>query len=203
MDGGSPSIVPGVNPPPSGRHAKPPTDTELAVQNAIRALASERNRRRLIAIAGVAAGMLLVVTLAVLTMSGGTRSGPARRHIADAVAATKRASPSPSYDAIVGRGTTDSEPAALTYFQSKDQGVAGHVKDVRWSGQFLRVYTDYPETADNSKAALELCQWTWDYLSSHGSPGPLFVQGTSSDNGAVVLAKKLDAKDSCRVGPTG
>jgi len=175
----------------------------MALENAIRSLASERNRRRLVALAGVAAGMALVVTLAVFTMSGGARSGTPHRHIADAAAATRASSPSPAANSVIGRGTTESEPAALTYFQTKDQGVAGHVKDVRWSGQFLRVYTDYPETADNSKEALELCQWTWDYLAAHNAPGPLFVQGTSSDNGAVVLAKKLSASDSCRVGPTG
>ncbi len=158
--------------------------------------------RRLVAVGGLFAGLVLVVVLAVATMSGGGAKTQAGQQAALRTAQRASASPSPSSLGVLGKGTTDSEPGALTYFQGKDSGVAGHVKDVRWSGQFLRVYTDYPESADNSRAALQLCQWTWDYLASLGAPGPVFIQGTSKDNGAVVLAKKLDDKDSCRVGPT-
>lgn len=181
-------------PPSFGRHAKPPGEAELALENVLRSVGS----RRLIAAAGLLAGMALVIVLAVATMSGGSAKNAAHRRVTASQAA-QRSTPSPSVQPLLGKGSTDSEPAALTYFQGKDGGIAGHVKDVRWSGDFLRVYTDYPENADNSKPALELCQWTWDYLSSQGAPGPVFVQGTSHGNGAVVLAKKLDGSDSCRV----
>ena len=190
-------MVPGVNPLPPGRHAKPPSEAELALENALRSVGS----RWLVAAGGLLAGMALVVVLAMATLSSsGTKGAPAHRVTASQAAQKTKSSATSVPTGVSGRGTTDSEPGALSYFQGKDAGVAGHVKDVRWSGQFLRVYTDYPETADNSRPALELCQWTWDYLASQNAPGPVFVQGTSVDNGAVVLAKKLDERNSCRVG---
>jgi hypothetical protein len=91
----------------------------------------------------------------------------------------------------------------MAYFTAKDPKVAGHVKRITMDGQFFRVYTDYPEDDENSTSAISLCTWTSDFLGGQGDSNTfVFIHGTSSDNGSVVLANKVSPTDSCRVDET-
>lgn len=190
---------------PSGRHAKPPSEFAVACDNAIRALSADRHRKRLV-LAGGGLAALALIGVGTLSLPGGHPQGRSGKTAADRHQAARAATPAANASQIAaaaGVGTTDEEPQAVPYFQAKDPAIAGHVTAVRWSGQFLRVYTDYPEGDANSPASKSLCQWTWDYLLSKGIGRPVvFVHGKSSDNGSVVLASKLDAGSACGVAPT-
>ena len=72
-----------------------------------------------------------------------------------------------------------------------------------WSGRYLRVYTDLGEYEENSPTALALCEKAASYLTERlRRKNPVvFVHAAESDNGHVVLANKLNAKDSCEVAP--
>ncbi|WP_329429355.1 hypothetical protein OG339_11590 [Streptosporangium sp. NBC_01495] len=89
---------------------------------------------------------------------------------------------------------------AVAYFESRK--VTKRVKDIRMVGGYLRIYTDLPETADNSKQAIKLCEAGVDYLVGElGVPSPVvFVQAEFGENGNPVLANVLGPDDSdCRV----
>ncbi|WP_326829740.1 hypothetical protein OIE13_06495 [Streptosporangium sp. NBC_01810] len=89
---------------------------------------------------------------------------------------------------------------ALAYFESRK--VTKRVRDIRMVGGYLRIYTDLPESADNSKQAIKLCEAGVDYLVGElGVPDPVvFVQAEFGENGNPVLANVLGPDDSdCRV----
>jgi hypothetical protein len=89
---------------------------------------------------------------------------------------------------------------AVAYFQRSK--AAKRVKDIRMVGRYLRIYTDLPESADNSKQAIELCETGLDYLAEEvGEDDPVvFVQAEFGENGNPVLANVLGSDDStCRV----
>ncbi|GGK85351.1 hypothetical protein Ppa06_44890 [Planomonospora parontospora subsp. parontospora] len=92
------------------------------------------------------------------------------------------------------------DAGAVAYFQRSK--AAKRVKDIRMVGGYLRIYTDLPESADNSKQAIELCETGLDYLAEEiGEDDPVvFVQAEFGENGNPVLANVLGPDDStCRV----
>ncbi|MFF5211475.1 hypothetical protein [Streptosporangium sp. NPDC000396] len=93
-----------------------------------------------------------------------------------------------------------SDNRALAYFEGRK--AAKRVRDIRVVGGYLRIYTDLPESASNSKQALELCETGVDYLVGElGVPSPVvFVQAKFGENGNPVLANVIGPDDSdCRV----
>ncbi|MFJ2029840.1 hypothetical protein [Streptosporangium sp. NPDC087985] len=93
-----------------------------------------------------------------------------------------------------------SDKRALAYFENHK--ATKRVRDIRIVGGYLRVYTDLPESATNSKQALKLCRTGVDYLVEElGVPSPVvFVQAKFGENGNPVLANILGPDDTdCRV----
>jgi hypothetical protein len=89
---------------------------------------------------------------------------------------------------------------AVAYFESRKE--TKRVKDIRIVGGYLRIYTDLPDSANNSKQAIKLCEAGRDYLVGElGMPNPVvFVQAKFGENGNPVLANILGPDDSdCRV----
>ncbi|MGC5015608.1 hypothetical protein ACLQ2R_33015 [Streptosporangium sp. DT93] len=89
---------------------------------------------------------------------------------------------------------------AVAYF--KGHKASKRVKDIRMVGGYLRIYTDLPESADNSKQAVKLCEAGVDYLVGElGTPSPVvFVQAEFGENGNPVLANMLGPDDpDCRL----
>lgn len=91
---------------------------------------------------------------------------------------------------------------AMAYFTSRwTDKAAGRISDIRTTGRYLRIYTNLPESADNSKTAITLCKRGLEYLAVLGEPDPVvFVHSEFGENGNPVLANILghDDKD-CRV----
>ncbi|RJL34210.1 hypothetical protein [Bailinhaonella thermotolerans] len=98
-----------------------------------------------------------------------------------------------------------SDTAALQYFWDRwgrDDKAVKRVKDIRNVGGYFRVYTDLPESADNSKEAITLCERAREYLrDERGVTRPvIFVQARFGENGNPVLANILGPKDkTCKV----
>jgi hypothetical protein len=174
--------------------------------------AARRGDRAAIAVAGAAAG--LVAISVVVFVGAPEHQGPAAKAAAARGAASKAA---PAAGASRGRtaaaleaqaspaaapGDPDEDPGAIAYYKAKDprDEVVKHVDDVRWSGRYLRVYTDLKESDTHSPVALALCRWTSEYLTEQrGDDDPVvFVHAKKNDNGNVVLVNKLSAKDSCK-----
>ncbi|WP_204047609.1 hypothetical protein [Microbispora siamensis] len=91
---------------------------------------------------------------------------------------------------------------AEAYFRSRwNDKTAKRVKDIRTTGRYLRIYTNLPENADNSKAAITLCKRGLEYLAERGEANPVvFVQSRFGENGNPVLANVLGPDDDdCRV----
>ncbi|WP_146607653.1 hypothetical protein [Spongiactinospora gelatinilytica] len=91
---------------------------------------------------------------------------------------------------------------AVEFLRSKKDSPAKRVTDVRSVGGYLRIYTDLPQSADNSRDALELCQRGLRYLiEEQGVADPIvFVQAEFGENGNPVLANILGSDDAnCRV----
>ncbi|MFI9590145.1 hypothetical protein [Nonomuraea sp. NPDC052265] len=76
-----------------------------------------------------------------------------------------------------------------------------HLKDIRTVGGYLRIYTNLPDTADNSPTAITLCKRGLEYLRANGVKRPIvFVQAEFGENGNPVLANILGPSDhNCRV----
>lgn len=116
-------------------------------------------------------------------------------------AASQASAPEPS--AIKGEGPHTDKKAA-EHFRTRwgpgDPAVK-HLKDIRTVGGYLRIYTDLPEEADNSKNALTLCERGLDYLREQGVTDPVvFVQAEFGENGNPILANILGPADTtCRV----
>ncbi|MEN3534117.1 hypothetical protein AAH991_03300 [Microbispora sp. ZYX-F-249] len=91
---------------------------------------------------------------------------------------------------------------AEAYFRSRwNDKPAKRVKDIRTEGGYLRIYTNLPENADNSKTAITLCKRGLEYLAERGEANPVvFVQSRFGENGNPVLANVLGPDDDdCRV----
>lgn len=93
---------------------------------------------------------------------------------------------------------------AVRYFRAHwgpDDKALKRLRDVRTVGGYLRIYTDLPESADNSLTAITLCERGLDYLHSRGIAEPVvFVQAEFGGNGNPVLANILGSFDrSCKV----
>ncbi|MBF8190153.1 hypothetical protein ITP53_31395 [Nonomuraea sp. K274] len=75
------------------------------------------------------------------------------------------------------------------------------LKDIRTIGGYLRIYTDLPYSAYNSRHAMTLCKRGLEYQRSRGVAHPVvFVQAEFGQNGNPVLANVLGRSDrSCRV----
>ncbi|WP_433336376.1 hypothetical protein [Spirillospora sp. CA-294931] len=187
-----------------GRHAKPPSEFSVRWNRML----GGPGRRRLIVVGTGTASVALIASAAVAGVSA--IGGPSERpRSAVAVQASK---PSAKHSAAaletqakVDADDPDAVPDAVPYLQRKDTGrkVAGHVKDVRRSGDFLRVYTDLEEGDENSEPAVSLCEWTTQFLKDAGDSAPrVFIHGKSEGNGEVVLANKQSDDDDCEVGET-
>lgn len=91
---------------------------------------------------------------------------------------------------------------AADYFKKRwSDKAATRLKDIRTVGGYLRIYTDLPESANNSKEALTLCERGLEYLREAGVAEPVvFVQAEFGENGNPVLANVLGESDKdCRV----
>ena len=93
---------------------------------------------------------------------------------------------------------------ASAYFTKRwggNDAVARRLTDIRTVGGYLRIYTDLPESAGNSSAALTLCQRGLEYLRGEGVLDPVvFVQAELGENGNPVLANILGLTDrTCQV----
>ncbi|WP_169949464.1 hypothetical protein [Microbispora sp. H11081] len=91
---------------------------------------------------------------------------------------------------------------AEAYFRSRwNDKTVKRVKDIRTEGGYLRIYTNLPENADNSKTAITLCKRGLEYLAERGEANPVvFVQSRFGENGNPVLANILGPDDDdCRV----
>jgi len=149
-----------------------------------------------------------------------SRSGAEPGHVA--AAPTPQASP--AGELTVASVDTDKKPAAKrdkksaeekasgpskytdtkaeAYFRSRwSDKTAKRVKDIRTEGGYLRIYTNLPENADNSKTAITLCKRGLEYLAERGEANPVvFVQSRFGENGNPVLANVLGPDDDdCRV----
>ncbi|HEX2316486.1 MAG TPA: hypothetical protein VHJ17_22275 [Thermomonospora sp.] len=159
----------------------------------------EGNRRKAIVTgAGTVLGALLAMGVG-LWLPGSDPGEELRAHVA-----ARQAPPAPVPAPL--SGDPDEVPDAVAYYRVKDPArtVARHVRDVRRSGSFLRVYTDLREGDENSRPALSLCEWTAEFLRHHDGEGDpvVFVHAEENGNGHVVLANKQSAVDDCRVGVT-
>ncbi|MEV0199220.1 hypothetical protein [Nonomuraea sp. NPDC050691] len=101
-------------------------------------------------------------------------------------------------------GTGTAGQTAAEYFRARwgsGDSAARHLTDIRTIGGYLRIYTNLPESAANSAAALTLCRRGLEYLRRAGAAHPVvFVQARFGENGNPVLANILGPGDtSCRV----
>ena len=93
---------------------------------------------------------------------------------------------------------------AAEYFRTNwgpDDKAVKRLKDIRTVGGYLRIYTDLPESADNSRTAITLCERGLAYLRERGVENPVvFVHSEFGQNGNPVLANIIGPSDrSCRV----
>jgi hypothetical protein len=164
-----------------------------------------RGERAAIAVAGTAA---IATAVAVVVLAGGRlTSTNASKTGASKAAATKSPKSSaprtaPAAPLAAKPGDAENDTGAIAYYKEKDprDKVVKHVDEVRWSGRYLRVYTDLKEGDTRSRVAFDLCEWTSEYLTDRrGNRDPVvFVHAKTNDNGNVVLVNKLSAKDPCK-----
>lgn len=110
-------------------------------------------------------------------------------------------------DAAVVRGegpSAHTDQHATEYFQKRwgeDDKALKRINDIRTVGGYLRIYTDLPESASNSRVAITLCKRGLAYLKETGVAKPVvFVQAEYGENGNPVLANILGRSDTtCRV----
>jgi hypothetical protein len=175
-----------------GRHEKPSAERDAALRRAV------VDGRVAVAVLSGVTGVLTVVVVAIAT-GGSAERTTGRAAAVQATSASPHATTSPHEDAT---GDAEDEPGAVAYLHERDKQdtVVKHVKDVRWSGRYLRVYTDLKEVDTDSKVALDLCEWTSEYLADRqGDRNPVvFVHAKRNGNGNVVLVNKLSAKDACK-----
>ncbi|MFC9973232.1 hypothetical protein ACFVH6_20305 [Spirillospora sp. NPDC127200] len=186
-----------------GKHAKPSSGISARWNRMIKnAALGEPGRRRLV-VAGTGTASVGLLAVAAAVGLSATDSRPAPR------AETAAARQAPSAPAVQQSSAPADDPEglsdALPYLQGKDEDkkATGHVKEIRRSGDFVRIYTDLEEGDENSEPAVSLCEWTTQFLRDGGDEAPrVFVHGRSEGNGSVVLANKQSDKDDCEVGET-
>ncbi|MEU8268456.1 hypothetical protein AB0B89_14940 [Sphaerisporangium sp. NPDC049002] len=93
---------------------------------------------------------------------------------------------------------------AMSYFKKRWVGdkAVKRITDIRTIGKYLRIYTNLPESAHNSRSAIDLCKRGLEYLVQEvGDEHPVvFVQAEFGQNGNPVLANILGGgDDSCRL----
>ncbi|MEV0631272.1 hypothetical protein [Nonomuraea wenchangensis] len=91
---------------------------------------------------------------------------------------------------------------AMDYFRahwSPTERAQSRVTDIRSVGGYLRIYTNLPESARNSRTAVVLCERGMDYLRAAGATRRVvFVHARLGGNGNPVLANILGPSDrSC------
>ncbi|QYC43569.1 hypothetical protein Nocox_29925 [Nonomuraea coxensis DSM 45129] len=91
---------------------------------------------------------------------------------------------------------------AMDYFRahwSPADRAQSRVTDIRSVGGYLRIYTNLPESAHNSRTAVVLCERGMDYLRAAGAARRVvFVHARFGGNGNPVLANILGPSDrSC------
>ncbi|MGW5163139.1 hypothetical protein ACWEPN_47335, partial [Nonomuraea wenchangensis] len=91
---------------------------------------------------------------------------------------------------------------AMDYFRahwSPADRAQSRVTDIRSIGGYLRIYTNLPESARNSRTAVVLCERGMDYLRAAGAARRVvFVHARLGGNGNPVLANILGPSDrSC------
>ncbi|GIH26859.1 hypothetical protein Aph01nite_51690 [Acrocarpospora phusangensis] len=109
--------------------------------------------------------------------------------------------PEPAVTKAAGKSKYTSESAVAYFNEHWSDKTNGRVTDIRTTGRYLRIYTNLPESANNSKTALRLCERGLLYLASTGERDPVvFVQAEFGENGNPVLANILGRDDrDCRV----
>ncbi|WP_406674414.1 hypothetical protein WBK31_05435 [Nonomuraea sp. N2-4H] len=126
--------------------------------------------------------------------------------------ATRGAEPSGASEPTGGDGkdykadgpSRHTDHQAAEYFRANwgpnDKAVK-RLRDIRTVGGYLRIYTDLPESADNSRTAITLCERGLAYLHERGVENPVvFVHSEFGQNGNPVLANIIGPSDrSCRV----
>lgn len=135
--------------------------------------------------------------------SGASQSGVSRDGASRDGASPSGASQDAAEEVTDGP-SQDTDHLAAAYFRARwapDDTAVKHLKDIRTIGGYLRIYTDLPESADNSAAAITLCERGLAYLRESGVSKPVvFVQAKEGGNGNPVLANILgDGDTSCRV----
>jgi hypothetical protein len=95
-------------------------------------------------------------------------------------------------------GDAAADQVALAYLRDADRRGAAHVKKVIWTPPILRVYTDLPGSAANSRTALLLCATGAAFLDARGRAPIVFVHARERD-GYPVVANKMDEDDDCRL----
>ncbi|MER7501714.1 hypothetical protein AB0L05_34135 [Nonomuraea pusilla] len=102
------------------------------------------------------------------------------------------------------RFSRHTDQRAAEYFRAHwgpDDKAMKRLKDIRTIGGYLRIYTNLPESAGNSRHAITLCKRGLQYLKEIGTRTPVvFVQAEFGENGNPVLANILGPSDrSCRI----
>ncbi|MDF5757905.1 hypothetical protein [Spongiactinospora sp. TRM90649] len=126
----------------------------------------------------------------------------ARAEVEAADAGAKQTKKKRDADEQASGPSKHTDAQAADYLKRDDDTPAKRVKDVRSVGGYLRIYTDLPDTADNSRDAIELCQRGLRYLiEERGVADPVvFVQAEFGENGNPVLANIIGPDDAnCRV----
>ncbi|MFC3982351.1 hypothetical protein [Streptosporangium jomthongense] len=126
--------------------------------------------------------------------------GKATGKAAEKATADKPRKAKKGQEAKAGGLSKHTDKQALAYFV--EHKATKRLKDIRIVGGYLRIYTDLPDSASNSKQALKLCETGRDYLVGEvGDPNPVvFVQARFGENGNPVLANIIGSKDrDCRL----
>jgi hypothetical protein len=142
-----------------------------------------------------ATGLCLTVVLAAVLPGTVTRPRGVPRA---AVVTVARPAPAPVTRSHERRPARPGDPAALAYYARRDPAHAGHVAEVVWTGPMLRVYTDLPASAADSRTAIALCETAAAYAEEQDRPPAVFVHADRAA-GYPVLANKMNAGDDCRL----
>ncbi|MFF4413938.1 hypothetical protein ACFYY8_15505 [Streptosporangium sp. NPDC001559] len=141
---------------------------------------------------------LVTAPVAAPAETGGSAKDPGKA--AEKAAADKPGKAKKGQEAKAGGLSKHTDKQALAYFI--EHKATKRLKDIRIVGGYLRIYTDLPDSASNSKQALKLCETGRDYLVGEvGDPNPVvFVQARFGENGNPVLANIIGSKDrDCRL----
>ncbi|MEO3784620.1 hypothetical protein ABGB12_14890 [Actinocorallia sp. B10E7] len=169
------------------RHGKPRSAAKRLLDRLVDA------RRKTLPVLVLAAVVLAAAGFAVYQRPGestagsvGDRKPSAKRSAVPTLAVTDLLSE--------GDGDPDADPHAEARLREE---APEHLESVRWSGDFLRVYTDLDEGDTRHPAARELCETAVEYLKdtyseTYEDDDPVvFVHARRSGNGHVVLVNSV------------